>query len=317
MKKRLLYIAPDHYDFYKIVLKGFQEYSDYEVVMVFSSGSMHRNVWKRLLHLFQKLFFRKNGKQLYFQKKIIESINRYDSYDLLYINRPDIFSSDMLSFISGKAKRSIVHYWDSFDKIKGQKETIPFFDIHYSFDEKDCLEYKIKRIHNFYFAENITSKPEHDVFFLGTYDKRFEKIKYIINQISRSGIKAKALFLSKDRNTIKTHTSDTISFIQKAIPFPESITYSANTRILLDVDHENQTGLSFRPFEAMGFRKKLITTNRHIRNYDFYNPDNIFIWTDTTTKIPESFLNTPYQEIPTEIRNKYSLKNWIESLLNV
>lgn len=317
MKKRLLYIAPDHYDFYKVILKGFREYSDYDVVMVLSSGFTYKNVRERLHHWFQKLFFRKNSKQHYFRKKMVEAINRYDGYDLLYINRPDIFPPDMLSFISGKAKRSIVHYWDSFDKIKGQKETIPFFDIHYSFDEKDCLEYGLKPISNFYFDENTTSDPEHDVFFFGTYDNRFKKIKNIIDQINLTGFKAKALFLSKDRKTVIQHTSDTISFIKKTIPFPQSIAYSANTRILLDVHHENQIGLSFRPFEALGFRKKLITTNAHIKTYDFYNPNNILIWTDTTTKIPESFLNTPYQEIPPEIRNKYSLKNWMESMLNV
>lgn len=319
MKKRLLYIAPDHYDFYKVVLKGFQEYSDYDILLVLSSGQTYtyKNLSERLRNLFLKLFFGKNIKKLYFQKKIIEAINRYDDYDVLYINRPDIFSTDMLSFISKKAKRSIVHYWDSFEKIKGQKETMPFFDIHYSFDEKDCREYGLKRTHNFYFAENPTPKPEHDIFFFGTYDNRFKKIKHIIDQINKTGIKAKALLLSKDRKIVIKHTSDSVSFIQKAIPFPESITYSSNTHIILDVHHENQTGLSFRPFEAIGFRKKLITTNPHIKTYDFYNPDNIFIWSDATLEIPESFLNTPYQEIPPEIRNKYSLKNWIESILNV
>jgi len=45
----------------------------------------------------------------------------------------------------------------------------------------------------------------------------------------------------------------------------------------LDLVQGNQTGLSFRVFEAMALQKKLITDNKAIRNYPFYNPNNILI----------------------------------------
>ncbi len=318
MKKRLLYIAPDHYDFYKVVLKGFQEYSNHEVVMVLSSGPIfkYKNAGEKVLNFFMKLFLNKNIKKIHSLRSVIEKIDQYDSYDVLYINRPDIFSSEQLAFIAQKAKFSIVHYWDSFEKIKGQQETMPFFDMHYSFDKNDCANYGLHKTSNFYFAETSTNTPEYDVFFLGTYDSRFEKAKQIIDLLNQSGKKAKALILSTDTSLIKKYTSESITFIKKIIPFPESVNYSANTHCILDIHHDNQIGLSFRPFEAMGMRKKLITTNAHIQDYDFYDPDNIFIWTDTTVEIPDSFLNTPYKEIPAEIRKKYSLENWVHTILN-
>jgi hypothetical protein len=91
--------------------------------------------------------------------------------------------------------------------------------------------------------------------------------------------------------------------------------FNQNTKIILDIQHDNQVGLSFRPYEAMGLRKKLITTNHFIKEYDFYNPNNIFILDKDINDIPDSFLNSPYEEISEEIYNKYKLENWVKSIL--
>ncbi|HEY0091450.1 MAG TPA: lipopolysaccharide core biosynthesis protein rfaS, partial [Flavobacterium sp.] len=69
-----------------------------------------------------------------------------------------------------------------------------------------------------------------------------------------------------------------------------------------------------RVFEAMGLGKKLITTNPDIVNYDFYNPNNIFVWEESTNEIPEYFLNTPYEELPENIYRKYSQENWVKTI---
>lgn len=316
MKKKMLYIAPDHYDFYKVILKGFQDFTDHSVVMVLSNGySYHyKNLGERCLNFFLKLCFHTNIKKIHSQKVILQKINQYPTYDIVYVNRPDMLSTELLALIAQKATFSIAHYWDSFSKIKGQKETMPYFDIHYSFDQNDCTQYGLHFTPNFYFTENHSSKPQYDVLFLGTYDYRFTQIKQIIQQLNHQGKNAKALLFSKDKNIRKKHTSQKISFLDKIIPFSEIVAHSGNTQIILDIHHRNQSGLSFRPFEAMGLKKKLITTNPHIKTYDFYNPNNIFIWTNTTLSVPDSFFTTPYTEIPIAIRQKYTLENWVHSI---
>ena len=77
-----------------------------------------------------------------------------------------------------------------------------------------------------------------------------------------------------------------------------------------------QQGLTFRVFEAMGFRKKLITTNADIVNYDFYNANNIFVWTEDSKEIPDAFFETDYEELPEEIFKKYSLENWLKTIFS-
>ncbi len=319
MKKRMLYIAPDHYDFYKVVLNGFQDFTDYTVVMVLSNGYpyYYKNWGERCLNFFLKRCFNLNIKIIRSQNIILQKINQYTTYDIVYVNRPDILSPKLLMLITKKAKLSIVHYWDSFTKIKGQKETIPYFDIHYSFDKNDCIQYGLHFTTNFYFIDNFSQKPKYEVLFLGTYDHRFPKIKQIIQQLNNQGKKANALLFSKDKNIRKQHASTNISFLDKIIPFPEIVAHSGNTQIILDIHHPNQSGLSFRPFEAIGLKKKLITTNPDIQTYDFYDPNNIFIWTDTTLSVPDSFFSTPYTEIPLTIQQKYTLENWVHSILTI
>ncbi|MFI8377987.1 hypothetical protein [Leeuwenhoekiella sp. NPDC079379] len=45
--------------------------------------------------------------------------------------------------------------------------------------------------------------------------------------------------------------------------------------ILLDVQKGNQEGLTFRIFEALALKKKLIITNKSIVDYYFYDPQNL------------------------------------------
>lgn len=88
------------------------------------------------------------------------------------------------------------------------------------------------------------------------------------------------------------------------------------SRIIIDVQHPKQTGLTMRCFEALGAKRKLITTNTCIQGYDFYHPDNILIVDRQNPVIPASFYNVPYREIPDNIYVKYSLDNWIKIVLS-
>lgn len=85
---------------------------------------------------------------------------------------------------------------------------------------------------------------------------------------------------------------------------------------MIDIAHPNQKGLSMRPFEALGLKRKLITNNTDIKNYDFYNENNIFVVNDfNNIEIPDSFLNNPYEELPDKIYEKYYIKNWLKTIL--
>ena len=111
--------------------------------------------------------------------------------------------------------------------------------------------------------------------------------------------------------------SDSIFYITKRMSNDEVIENIKKAKIIVDIHKYGvQDGLTFRVFEALGFRKKIITTNQDIKSYDFYNPNNIYVIEDMNNiSLPESFLNTEYEEIPTEIYNKYTLKSWVDTII--
>lgn len=74
----------------------------------------------------------------------------------------------------------------------------------------------------------------------------------------------------------KVSYGKSITFINKIIDHEELPKYYKNTKIILDLMREGQFGLSFRVFEAMAL-EKIITDNEKIKNYDFYNPNNILV----------------------------------------
>lgn len=319
-KPKLLYIAPDHYGFYKVLLKAFKEYSNYEVDFLCSNKMPpyeYKNVFERILNFFSKNILgyniKKHKRKLEFDKKI----NELNDYDKLFINRPDILNNVQLDIITSKCKINIVYYWDSFEKIKGQKETLRYFDRKYSFDSIDCKSHNLIKAHNFFHIQEIiqNAKNRFDVCYLGTLDNRYNNLVKISQKLISMGLKLNVTLFCYQKDEKKMN--DGFNYINKIIPFDESHFFSKSSNIILDIHHENQTGVSFRPYEAMGLKKKLISTNRALVNYDFYHPDNIHIIDDIDNfEIPKSFLETPYNQIQPTIYNKYFIKNWVDTFIN-
>jgi len=54
-----------------------------------------------------------------------------------------------------------------------------------------------------------------------------------------------------------------------------------------------------------------------IVHYDFYNPNNIFIWNQRTLSIPEGFFTSPYQELSETVYKKYRRECWVKTVLGL
>jgi hypothetical protein len=89
----------------------------------------------------------------------------------------------------------------------------------------------------------------------------------------------------------------------------------SSSATIIDIQHPNQIGLTMRTFEVMGLGKKLITTNQDIMNYDFYQPENVYVIDRNEPYVDAQFLKTPFKEVPVETKYKYSIENWLKSIL--
>ena len=168
----------------------------------------------------------------------------------------------------------------------------------------------------FYFYTKISKQNSSDDYYIGNFNDRISTIEKINALLLKSGLNPE-IYIKINRKKNTKAFSKNINFITNFIPFEENQRKIKESRIILDVHKKIQNGLTFRVFEAIGLNKKLITTNKDIVNYDFYNPNNIFVWDENITEIPINFLEKEYEKLSDEIYKKYSLENWVKTIFNI
>ena len=83
---------------------------------------------------------------------------------------------------------------------------------------------------------------------------------------------------------------------------------------ILDAPQAGQTGLTIRTIECLGAKRKLVTTNKDIKKYDFYNESNILVF-DGSIDENNPFFTTPFVDVADNIYKKYSLREWLKYML--
>ena len=63
------------------------------------------------------------------------------------------------------------------------------------------------------------------------------------------------------------------------------------SKVILDINHPGQKGLTMRTFEAIGAGKKLITTNSEIKKYPFYNKTNFLVIDRKNIRLNKDFFH--------------------------
>jgi hypothetical protein len=96
----------------------------------------------------------------------------------------------------------------------------------------------------------------------------------------------------------------------------ETAEYVRRSEILIDIVRPGHAGLSFRFFEALLYRKKMITNNVSVADYDFYDPRNILIIDGDQPVIPAAFVNGEYVDPPEEVVQRYSMASWANELFS-
>lgn len=175
---------------------------------------------------------------------------------------------------------------------------------------------------NFYFDHPAaqTDETHADFYFVGSHlPQRSGVIAEFGHQARAHGwmLDFNIVCSAKEEKACRALYPDNIKLSTLTADYAENLQHAAQAKVLVDFKTPVHNGLSFRAFEALGYRKKLITTNAETAKYDFYHPDNIFIWDGETFDGIDDFLKRPYHEIAPEIREKYSFGNWIRYVLDI
>lgn len=269
----------------------------------------------RVLNFFIKLILKKNLKFKYYGQQIIKVLEKNNAkLDIIITIKADFIDTESLYALKKYTKKSVAFLNDSIARYPDTKYVLQCFDEVYSFEKKDCQKYNLKFKTNFIYnrSENAVKNTDftYELFNISSRDKRADNIINIAKKLKALNIKYKILIFDEKYRIAE---NSYVEVIRKPIPLKDVECMTTSSKTILDFHRNNQDGLTFRVFESLGTQKKLITTNKDIINYDFYNPNNILVIDANNPIFPKSFFETDYQPIDDEILSKYLLENWIET----
>lgn len=246
-----------------------------------------------------------------------------DDIDVLFLVNPECFTPSLISLYRKKCKHVIVYMWDSFRNKKNSDKLIDYSDSFFTFDPHDAEEYHINFKPLFYVPDYIGEPSNgselYDVSFIGTaHSSRFKFVSNITRGHSKSLFfycPSKVVFFIKKFvfNELSGMKIRDVSF--SPLNRKEVIEILRTSKSTIDIAHPKQQGLTMRSIESIGIQRKLITTNKNVLSYDFYNESNVLVVDEKTNKsVIDDFLNSSYISPSKEIYSKYYIDNWVRDL---
>lgn len=276
----------------------------------------YKSFFEKFKNFLSKTFLKKNIKKINREKFILKEIERLGKFDQILVINPELISLKTHGKIKEKTNRYISFLYDSLDRQEVSSKILNLFETVFSFDKKDCLKHNFIFITNYIYKDknNLRHNFKYKAFSIISEDNRVNTLVKIADFFKDFELKSKFIVFSKEE---KSYANDNIYLSTERISINEMHKMLEESEIFIDLIRDNQTGLSFRVFEALSMQRKLITTNETITDFDFYNENNILIIDKTNPVIPASFLSGQYEEIPENIYKKYTLENWIGTVFNL
>jgi hypothetical protein len=268
-----------------------------------------------------------------YYRRIISKLD-IDCYDyVLFLNAEAISAKNLQILRDNQTKaKFIIYMWDSLKNKKYTLDLLPYFDLKHTFDKEDSqiekygLLFRPLFFLDVYKDMGLTLENDMvDLLFVGTvHSDRYSLLMTI---------KEKCHGLGKNVDYFMFFQSKKLFYLQKALnkafraakmsdfefnPLTKDglIQKINRGKVILDIQHAGQKGLTMRTIEMIGAKKKIITTNKEIMEYDFYNPNNIFYLDRDNIELKKSFFDNPYKEIDKEVYSKYSIGGWLQDVFS-
>lgn len=325
----ILLITPSFFNYEKEIViaiknKGYnvRYYDERSITKVFD---------KALLKVVPALYKRRTQK--YYNEIIQKNINIKFKY--VIIIKCEMISEKTLKRMKKEFSNSIfiLYMWDSVKNIKGILKKTKYFDKVLSFDRKDSQKNKfiIHRplfyITDFQKLNQInTNDYIYDLCFIGTiHSDRYKILTELKKKYSKYNIKiyyylylqSKFIYYFYWVFKKEFRTTSVNDFRYSKLSSKEISEIVAKSRVIIDIQHPRQTGLTMRTIEMIGMGKKIVTTNSDIVHYDIYNEQNISIIKRRGINMSLDFIKSEPVLLNRNVYEKYSISAWVDDILRI
>jgi hypothetical protein len=323
-KQKICVISFDNWNYDNHIVKALQK-KGIESFHIKIGSFKHKNNWSRIQNTFCKIFLNKNPKIINRQYYILERLKQVGIQDQILVINPELISKECHLEIQKHTLKYIAYLYDSVKRNPVEHLLSEIFDEIYSFDKEDIAQYGFKETTNYNYVDTslylTKNSIKNKVVYIASFDKRMAKLHGFSEQLKRLNISYCFIIAGKkamvyNLKKLFSKKLQSLEFSRKSINQKELHQLYLESDVIIDLVRDNQTGLSFRVFEAMAFEKKIITNNQNIKNYNFYNPKNILVIGDHF-EFEKSFFETPYEAIPSDIFKQYTLDSWVETIFEL
>ncbi len=297
------------------------------VVTYYDERPSNSNFTKGIIRLKRSVYQHKINQ---YYKNILKNVGS-EKYDFLFVNRGEVVPEFFLEkFRKTQSNCVFIFYtWDSFNNHNHPTKILKYFDKKFTFDPNDAIKYNLKLRPLFYLDnyKNLKTKEidvyKYDLLFLGTaHSDRYRIGNEVVNWCNQNSLMTFCYYYMYGRlvyfyknffdKTFKEFDYKKLSF--KSLTSAEILNLYSMSNVILDINHPGQKGLTMRTFEAIGARKKIITTNSEIKKYKFYNSKNIFVIDRDNIQLEKSFFEGKYENIDSILYDKMSIEGWLNEL---
>lgn len=318
--KHILFLSPRFFGYEKRIIESL---NDLGAKVTYFDERLSDNFFVKAAVRFG-LFFLISPFIYFYYKNILKNIN---DLDYLFVNTPECLPAWWLSALRRNFPKAkfIMYLWDSVQNKPHCLSILENFDYVYTFDNYDSVKYCF-RLKPLFFIENsipALSDESVDIDIFCACTLRSDRYKFLqeIEQLFSNEKKYiyiyyhnKYIFMFLKFFKIAFCDVDIKKIKFKKLSYIDTQKYYSKSKCVVDVPHPGQNGLTIRTIESIGFSKKLITKNSNVKNYNFYDMNNIYIFEPDNKNAISDFLSTPYNPIDSSVYDSLKLRNWLLSI---
>ncbi|MEP6803978.1 MAG: hypothetical protein ABI892_05620 [Flavobacterium sp.] len=323
--KKVLFFSVQTFNLEKEIIKKLEELG--ANVDYYDERPSNNNFTKGIIRLKRNLLQVIIDK--YYSKILRDTINK--QYDFLFVNKGEVVPEFFLKeFQKSHAECNCIFYtWDSFSNNKHALNILKYFHRKFTFDSDDAINYELSFrplfFLDFYKEIDSISNTEiiNDLLFLGTaHSDRYKISNTIVEWCNVNKLKAYCYYYMQGRLVYfykKMFDENFQEFDYKKLNFESLKTKDLyelyrTSKVILDINHPWQKGLTMRTFEALGAKRKMITTNEEVKKYSFFNPANILVIDRENIQLNKDFFESNYNDIDENLYEKMTIKGWLSCL---
>ena len=352
---KILFIAYTTLDLYKPIESEMRRQGHDVTTVLYRANDIKHDPYKiggRLRRMKKFLFIDiYNIHDSYWKKRISDTKELSDKYDFLFVLSGTSVGKFLINYIENQNPRikKVLYTWDNL-KYYDFRRLFPYFDKCYTFD---IWDYKNNSEFSFlpiYYEEDKEAIKEesfkYDLFHIGSnHSGRYSFIQKLMPQILSYGFSyyikvigngkvslnlISKLHLLADRLKIKRLPEDekeSLEFVNsndlyqiKAYNTISPDNYNCicrQSKVVIDTQRSNQSGLTARFMWALGNGKRIITTNRFAYEYAFVGRSQVQVVDFENPILPVDFIKqSNTQSKPNQDILQYRIDNWVKTVLS-